>query len=104
MATSEQKTYAIVFNPRGFDLVEAKEDLEGDLDPIMTHYWAKDALCELMIWPEKQWKKVARHVVYFYPEGLSTPFRFRIQIGEGIIEQIYHPLTGRVVDESYALP
>jgi prepilin-type N-terminal cleavage/methylation domain-containing protein len=104
MATSEQKTYAVVFNPKGFDLVKAQEDMEGDLEPVMSHEWVKDAVCELMVWPERQWKKAARQVIYFYPEGLSMPVRFRIQIGAGMVEQVYNPLTARVVEESYVLP
>ncbi len=104
MATSEQKTYAVVFNPKGFDLVQASEDMERELEPLMSHKWPKEAVCELMVWPERQWKKVARQVIYFYPEGLSMPVRFRIQIGAGMVEQVYHPLTARVAEESYVLP
>jgi type II secretory pathway pseudopilin PulG len=104
MATSEQKTYAIVFNPKGFDLVEGKEDMKTDLEPILSHKWNKDAVCEVMVWPERQWKRAARQVIYFYPEGLSMPLHFRIQIGDGMIEQVYSTLTARVVEESYNLP
>jgi hypothetical protein len=104
MATSEQKTYAVAFNAKGFDLVEAQGGADEEVKPVMSHQWAKEAVCELMVWPERQWKRAGKQVVYFYAEGLSMAFHFRIRIGGGMIEQRYHPLTGRVVEESYVLP